>query len=60
LVVSGERDPVLGRGPHLAQSLSQGCYLEVAGADHFALAADRRTQIAIAEFLANSEMEREQ
>ena len=51
LVVSGERDSVLGRGPRLAQALARGRYLEVAGADHFALAADRSTQMAVAEFL---------
>ena len=52
LVVSGERDPVLGRGPRLAQALAQGRYLEVPGADHFALAADRGAQVAVAAFLA--------
>ena len=52
LVVSGERDPVLGRGPRLAKALGRGRYLEVAGADHFALAADTGTQAAVADFLA--------
>jgi len=53
LVVSGERDPVLGRAPRLAQALGRGRYLEVAGADHFALAADAGTQAAVAQFLAD-------
>lgn len=37
LVVSGELDPVLGRGPRLAQSLPAGRYVEIAGANHFEL-----------------------
>ncbi|MGH8760403.1 MAG: alpha/beta fold hydrolase [Burkholderiales bacterium] len=54
LVVSGERDPVLGRGPRLAQALSQGHYVEIAGADHFMLARDEKVQAAVADFLAAS------
>jgi pimeloyl-ACP methyl ester carboxylesterase len=54
LVISGERDPVLGRGPRLAQALACGRYREAAGADHFALAADEATQRAVAEFLAGA------
>ncbi|SPE28786.1 putative Non-haem bromoperoxidase BPO-A2 [Burkholderiales bacterium] len=52
LVVSGENDRVLGRGPRLAACLGHGQYLEVAGADHFSLAADAATQAAVARFLA--------
>lgn len=52
LVVSGESDPVLGRGPQLAALLGQGRYLEIKNADHFALAADPATQTAVANFLA--------
>lgn len=52
LVVSGENDPVLGRGPRLASSLGNGEYLEIAGADHFSLAADVGTQAAVGSFLS--------
>lgn len=51
LVVSGERDPVLGQGARLAAQLGQGRYLEVAGADHFSLAADPNVQAHVADFL---------
>lgn len=51
LVVSGEHDPVLGRGPLLAQALPKGRYLEIAGADHFQLAAHKAVRAAAAEFL---------
>jgi pimeloyl-ACP methyl ester carboxylesterase len=51
LVVSGGHDLVLGRGPRVAKALAHGSYLEVAGADHFSLAADESVQVAIAEFL---------
>ena len=52
LVVSGEFDPVLGRGPQMAQVLPQGRYAEIAGADHFMLARDELAQTSIANFLA--------
>lgn len=52
LVVSGDSDPVLGRGPQLAALLGQGRYLEIKDADHFALAADPATQMAIASFMS--------
>lgn len=52
LVVSGERDPVLGRGPRLSQALFRGRYVEVADADHFMLSCDEKAQVMIAEFLA--------
>jgi pimeloyl-ACP methyl ester carboxylesterase len=51
LVVSGQNDLVLGRGPRLAQALGCGEYLEVAGADHFSLAADTSTKAAVSRFL---------
>jgi pimeloyl-ACP methyl ester carboxylesterase len=51
LVVSGENDQVLGRGPHLARALGCGEYLELAGADHFSLAVDATAKAAIADFL---------
>ena len=55
LVVSGENDLVLGRGPRLANALGCGEYLEVAGADHFSLAADNSTRVAAAQFLRTFE-----
>lgn len=54
LVVSGESDRVLGRGPRLASALGNAQYLEVAGADHFSLAADETVKDAVATFLAGS------
>jgi len=56
LVVSGETDPVLGRGPALAAALPRGRYLEVAGADHFQLARHGGAQAAVAAFLAADAM----
>lgn len=52
LVVSGGNDKVLGRGPRLAGALGNAEYLEVAGADHFSLAADDTVKDAVAAFLA--------
>lgn len=52
LVISGEIDPVLGQGPALARSLAHGRYLEIAGADHFMLAASDEAKDAAAHFLA--------
>ncbi len=51
LVVSGERDPVLGTGPKLAQALPHGRYLEIPGADHFNLTLNEQAQAAVACFL---------
>ena len=51
LVVSGQSDMVLGRGPLLAQALGQGKYLEVPGADHFSLAVDASVKAAVAHFM---------
>ena len=51
LVVSGDNDRVLGRGPRLAGALGNARYLEVAGADHFSLAADGTVQDAVANFI---------
>jgi pimeloyl-ACP methyl ester carboxylesterase len=51
LVISGERDQVLGRGPRLAAALGRADYLEVAGANHFALAMDPVVRDAVARFL---------
>ena len=52
LVVSGELDPVLGRGPRLAQAIPHGTYVEVPGADHFALCRDEAALSAVEGFLA--------
>ena len=51
LVVSGQNDMVLGRGPRLAQALGHGEYLEVAGTDHFSLAVDASVKAAVAHFM---------
>lgn len=51
LVVSGDNDKVLGRGPGLAAALGNARYLEVEGADHFSLAADETVKEAVASFL---------
>ena len=51
LVVSGELDPVAGRGPRLAAALGRADYLEIAGADHFALAMDPTVREAVVRFL---------
>jgi pimeloyl-ACP methyl ester carboxylesterase len=51
MVVSGDRDLVLGQGRRLAHALPLGRYLEVAGADHLSLATDQGVQEAIAEFV---------
>jgi pimeloyl-ACP methyl ester carboxylesterase len=54
LVISGQNDLVLGRGPLLAQALGQGRYLEVPGADHFSLAADAAVKAAVAQFMQSA------
>jgi pimeloyl-ACP methyl ester carboxylesterase len=54
LVISGECDPVLGRGPGLAHAIPKGRYVEIPGADHFVLARDETAQVAAVEFLAGS------
>jgi pimeloyl-ACP methyl ester carboxylesterase len=51
LVVSGENDLVLGRGPRLAGALGTAKYLEVVGADHFSLDADGWVRKAVASFV---------
>lgn len=53
LVVSGDRDQVLGHGRRLAAALGNGRYLEVEGADHFSLAADESVKDAVAGFLTD-------
>ena len=51
LVVSGQADLVLGHAPTLAQSLGQGRYVEVPGANHFSLAAEPSVRVAVANFM---------
>lgn len=58
LVISGQCDPVLGRGPKLAQALGQGKYVEVPGADHFSLAADPDVKAAVAHFMRPTDAKR--
>lgn len=52
LVISGEIDLVLGQGQVLARTLAHGLYLEIAGADHFMLAASDEAKDSVAHFLA--------
>ncbi len=52
LVVSGEIDPVLGKGPALAGALAHGRYVEMPGADHFMLAASNEAKELVKKFLA--------
>lgn len=58
LVISGQGDLVLGRGPKLAQALGQGKYVEVPGADHFSLAADPDVKAAVAHFMRPTDAKR--
>lgn len=51
LVISGEKDLVLGQGPQLAAALGQGQYQEIAGADHFSIATDPVVKAAVVDFL---------
>jgi pimeloyl-ACP methyl ester carboxylesterase len=57
LIVSGEKDMVLGQGSHLARTLANGSYLEIAGADHFSLAANAQTHKEVSEFLADGSLQ---
>jgi pimeloyl-ACP methyl ester carboxylesterase len=51
LVVSGELDPVLGRGPRLARAIPCGTYVEIPGADHFVLCRHEAALSAVERFL---------
>lgn len=51
LVVSGEVDPVLGRGPKLAQAIPNANYVEIAGAGHFDLCRHDAALSAVDAFL---------
>lgn len=52
LVVSGEHDPVLGRGATLAEAIPLGEYLEIAGANHFDLGRNDQAQAEVTRFLS--------
>jgi len=54
LVISGEKDLVLGQGPALAAALGSGHYREIAGADHFSIATDPTVKAAVADFLKST------
>ena len=51
LVVSAEKDPVLGRGVRLASTLPRGRYLEIPGVDHFQLATSEYAKNEVCWFL---------
>jgi pimeloyl-ACP methyl ester carboxylesterase len=51
LIISGEKDLVLGQGQKVAETLPKGQYLEIKGANHFTLATDKETHISAVEFL---------
>lgn len=51
LIISGEKDLVLGQGQKVAQTLPRGEYLEIKGANHFTLATEKETHVSTIEFL---------
>jgi pimeloyl-ACP methyl ester carboxylesterase len=51
LIISGEKDLVLGQGQKVAESLPKGEYLEIQGANHFTLATEKETHLSVIEFL---------
>ncbi len=51
LIISGQYDIVLGRGPRLASALACGEYVEIQHADHFSLAADLAARTRVTQFL---------
>ena len=54
LIISGEKDLVLGQGKKVAEKLSNGEYLEIKGANHFTLATEKETHISTVKFLTDS------
>lgn len=56
LVISGERDPVLGQGPRLSQLLPHGQYLQIPDTDHFMLAVSEQAQAAVAKYLGTPDL----
>jgi pimeloyl-ACP methyl ester carboxylesterase len=51
LIISAEKDLVLGRGPQLAQALTNGQYLEMKDQDHFTLGTKKNTRLSTIDFL---------
>ena len=51
LIISGEKDLVLGTGQKVAQTLPNGKYLEIKEATHFTLARERETHLSTVTFL---------
>lgn len=54
LIISGEKDLVLGQGQEVANTLAKGKYLEIKGATHFTLAIERETHASTVEFLTKN------
>lgn len=54
LIISAEKDLVLGQGDKVAETLPKGKYLEIQGANHFTLATDKETHNSTIEFLINN------
>lgn len=50
LIISGEKDLVLGQGQKVAKKLPNGNYLEIKGANHFSLATENEAHIATVNF----------
>jgi pimeloyl-ACP methyl ester carboxylesterase len=51
LIISGEKDLVLGRGQKVAETLANSKYLEIKEANHFTLATKKEPHLATIEFL---------
>ncbi|SHI94860.1 alpha/beta fold hydrolase [Algibacter luteus] len=51
LIISGELDLVLGKGEKVAKTLPNGEYLEIKGANHFALATEKKVHESTIKFL---------
>jgi pimeloyl-ACP methyl ester carboxylesterase len=51
LIISGEKDLVLGQGLKVAETLPKGEYLEIKGANHFTLATEKETHMSTLNFL---------
>lgn len=51
LIISGDKDLVLGQGLKVTQTLPKGEYLEIKGANHFTLATEKETHMSTLNFL---------
>jgi pimeloyl-ACP methyl ester carboxylesterase len=58
LIISGERDVVLGQGKNVAATLAHGTYVAVKDADHFTLAKAKETHEAVLKFLSFDKLRR--